>query len=98
MRGMWMGRTAVHARHQLWMAQVGNIQDEHAVVPIGHVQPIAHAQRMVAARFNVVVPWVFLACRHVLPRNPPLADLFGPGGVMQVQDLDDVAHKPLGGR
>lgn len=44
-----------------------------------------------AARRHVVVPGIGLAALHMLARDPPAADLFGPGRILQVQDLDDVA-------
>ena len=86
-----MGRPGVELRHQARARHVLDVQDEHAVMPVRHVQAVAHAQRMVAARRHVVVPGIGFAAGLVLAGNPPAPHFLGLRRIAQVQDLDDVA-------
>src|SRR5258706_7441482 len=68
------------------------------MVPVAHVEPIAQAQRMVAARLGVIGPRIFLAARGPLSRNPPAAHLHALRGILPVQDHADVGDGALNSR
>src|SRR5262249_61763539 len=71
-----------------------DVEDHEAAVPVAHVEPVALANRVMAA----VVPSRprrCLAPRRPLPRHPPAPDLQWPRRVGEVEDHDDVADVSL---
>ena len=98
MRRVREARARIHMRDGARPGHVGDVENEQAVVPVADIEPVAHAQRVVAARRDIVVPRIFLAAAGALARNPPAPDLDRVGRVDQVEDHDDVADIAVGGR
>src|SRR5262252_7758058 len=87
------GRTGVDAGDELGLREVADVENDKSVVPIAHVQPIAVAQRMMAAGRNPIGPGIVFATRLPLPGDPPASDLLGLGGIGEVEDHDDIADE-----
>ena len=75
-----------------------DIEDEQPVMPVAHIQPVTHAQRMVAARFRPVAPWIYLAAGFPLSGDPPFADLDRVFRVLEVENHHDRAAEAFDGR
>ena len=60
-------------------------------MPVADIEPVAHAQRMVAARRHPICPWILLAARLPLAGNPPAADLERLRRIGEIEDHHDVA-------
>src|SRR4051812_44512741 len=61
-------------------------------MPIGDMQPVTQAQRMMTTRLHVFAPRILLAAGRVLPRKPPPPSFLRPRRVLQVEDHDEVAN------
>src|SRR3974377_1608430 len=67
--GMGKGRACIEPGDELRLRHVGDVENEKAVVPIAHVQPIADAQGMMTAWRPAIAQRAFLATRF--PMAPP---------------------------
>src|SRR5580698_796322 len=86
--GEW--RTPVERGDEARLRHVGDIEDDKAAVPIADVEPVALAQRMMAA-VRRALPARLLAAGGPLSGHPPAADLARMRGIAEVEDHDDVA-------
>ena len=67
-------------------------------MPVTHIEPIADAQRVVAARRWPIHRGVRFAAGFPLSGDPPAADFERLGRIDEVEDHHDVADVTLGGR
>src|SRR4029077_18776525 len=87
-------RAPVEAADVARPADVIDPEDHEAAMPIARVEPVAAAQRMMAA-MPAPLPGRGLAAGGPLPRHPPFRDRLGPVRVGEVEDHDDVADIAL---
>ena len=85
-----VGRAPVEPGDEARLAHVLDVEDHEAAVPVAHVEPVARADRVVAA---VVAPRPGrrLPASGPLPRHPPAPDLLRPRRIVQIEDHHDVA-------
>src|SRR5262249_62367037 len=83
-------RRPVEAGHELWPAQIRDVENHEPAVPITDVEPIAVADGMMAAMRRAFPPRR-LAAGPPLPRPPPFAHALGARRILEVDDADDVA-------
>src|SRR5258708_37866447 len=91
-------RTGIQVRDQLRLRDVGDIENVEAVVPIAHIEPVAVAQGMMAARRSPIGPRIFLAAGFPLTGDPPTTNLDGLCRIDEVEDHDDVTDVAFRGR
>src|SRR5204863_8392263 len=89
-----IARAAVEAADGFRRAYFVDPEDHKAAMPIARIEPVAAAQRMMAA-MPAPLPGRGLAAGGPLPRHPPARDRLGPGRVGEVEDHDDVADIAL---
>ena len=90
-------RAPIRGRDERGLAMSAMSRMKKPRVPVADVEPVAHAQRVMAARlrsFHRVV----LAAGRPLARHPPAPDLSRIGRVLEVEDHHDVADIAVGGR
>src|SRR5882724_5836867 len=80
----------VETGHEARLAHVLDVEDDEAAVPVRDVEPVAEADRMVAA-VRAALPGRRLAAGDPLAGHPPAADLLRVRRIVQVEDADDVA-------
>ena len=85
-----VGRAPVEAADIGRVADVVDVEDHEAAVPITRIEPVAAPQRVMAA-VPPALPGRRLAACGPLPRHPPAGDRLGPGRVGEIEDHDDVA-------
>src|SRR5215469_17835452 len=83
-------RAPVERRDEAWLSHVDDVEDDEAAVPIAGIEPVALAQRMMAA-VRRALPVRLLAAGGPLSRHPPTADLAGVRRVPEVEDHHDIA-------
>ena len=88
---MRKSRAGIGVRHRLRPRHVGDVEDEQPVMPVADIEAIAHAQRMMAARRDPIVPGIGLAAGLPLARDPPAPDLARTGRIGEIEDHHDVA-------
>ena len=88
--GRDVGRAPVEPGDEARLAHVLDVEDHEAAVPVAHVEPVARADRMVAAVMPPR-PARGLPAPGPLPRHPPAPDLPGPRRIVQIQDHHDIA-------
>ena len=84
-------RAGIDVRDRLRLRQVGDVEDEKTVMPVADIEPVAVAQRMMAARRHPIRPRIVLAARLPLAGNPPAPDLDRLCGIREVEDHHDIA-------
>jgi len=89
--------TGIGVRERLWLRQIGNVENEQAVMPVTDVEAIAHAQGMMAARRDPIIPGIGLPAGFPLARNPPATDFDRTGRIREIEDQHDVADITFGG-
>src|SRR5207248_9537378 len=83
-------RTPVETGDEARLAHVLDVEDHEAAVPVRDVEPIAEADRMMAA-VGAAFPRRRLAAGDPLAGHPPAPDLSRPRRIRQVENADDVA-------
>src|SRR5947208_9049203 len=86
--GEW--RAPVERGDEAWLCHVGDVEDDEAAVPIAGIEPLALAQRMMAA-VRGARPSGLFAAGSPLSGHPPAADLARTRRVAKVEDHHDVA-------
>src|SRR5215468_3667203 len=84
-------RRPVEAGHELWPAQIRDVENHEPAVPIADVEPIAVTDGMMTA-MRRALPRRRLAAGRPLPRHPPFADELGARRIREIDDADDVAE------
>src|SRR5215469_11495326 len=83
-------RAPVERRDEAWLSHVDDVEDDEAAVPIAGIEPVALAQRMMAA-VRGALPARLLAAADPLSGHPPTANLARVRRVAEVEDHHDVA-------
>jgi hypothetical protein len=90
MRRTGEGRAPVERRDEPRLGHVGDIENDEAAVPIADIEPVALAQRMMAA-VRRALPARLFAAGGPLSGHPPAADLARVRWLAEVEDHHDVA-------
>src|SRR5216683_5776084 len=89
-----IGRAPVEPADKFRMADVVDVEDHEAAMPVAGIEPVAAAQRVMAA-MAAALPALALAAFRPLSRHPPAGDRLGVRRVGEVEDHDDVADKAI---
>src|SRR5262249_44584651 len=73
------------------LREVLDVENDEAAVPVADVEPVAGADRVMAAVLPPR-PRGGLAAGGPLPRHPPAADFLRPTRIGQIEDQHDVAN------
>src|SRR5688500_15707115 len=94
MNRRWVGRRPVIAADVLRLRHVVYIQDDEAAMPVAGVEPVATPDRMVTL-MRRAFPGRRFAAADPLTGHPPAAYLFGPSGILQIEDHRDAPDMSL---
>src|SRR6266568_3370060 len=89
-----IGRAPVEPADVFRVADIVDVEDHKATMPVAGIEPVAAAQRMMAA-VAAAEPTCRLAAFGPLPGHPPAGDRLGPRRVGEVEDDDNVADKAV---
>src|SRR5216684_8807114 len=89
-----IGRAPVEPADEFRMADIVDVEDHEAAMPVAGIKPVAAAQRVMAA-MAAALPALALAAVRPLPLHPPARYRLGPRRVGEVEDHNDVADKAI---